>query len=103
MSDEYFTGVDFLEKKFSDGKVDPVKERETNEKVTDKGREFLEKKGIHIPKAVSFDLHCSVGLLANVKRNANTCTGGTVQQLECSNGEGGIQREIGLGLMQEET
>ena len=54
-SDKLFTGVDALEKKFGQGKVDPVKERETNEKVTDKARGFLESKGVHIPKNVSHE------------------------------------------------
>jgi len=43
-------GLDALERKFGGGKVDPVKQRETNEKVTDKARDFAEKKfGFHVP------------------------------------------------------
>ena len=36
-------GLDAAEKKFGQGKVDPVKQRETNEKVTDKARGLFEK------------------------------------------------------------
>ena len=63
VSDKPSIGVDALEKKFGGGKLDPGKQRETNEKVTDKGREFLEKKGIHIPKAVSHKLRYRPELL----------------------------------------
>jgi len=36
-------GVDAAEKKFGGGKIDPAKERSTNEKVTDKARGMFEK------------------------------------------------------------
>lgn len=67
MSDQSFTAVDVLEKKFGEGKIDPVKQRETNEKVTDKARGFLESKGVHIPKAVGSDLQGRAGLTATRK------------------------------------
>ncbi len=38
-----FTGLDFAEKKFGGGKIDPNKERGVNEKITDGARNFLEK------------------------------------------------------------
>jgi hypothetical protein len=60
VSDKSFIAVDVLENKFSGGKIDPVKQRETNEKVTDKARGFLESKGVHIPKAVGFDLRAEL-------------------------------------------
>ena len=37
------TGLDAVEKKFGQGKVDPQKERGVNEKVTDKARGMFEK------------------------------------------------------------
>ncbi|KKY15518.1 hypothetical protein UCRPC4_g06321 [Phaeomoniella chlamydospora] len=36
-------GVEFAEKKFGGGKIDPNKSRGINEKVTDAGREYFEK------------------------------------------------------------
>ena len=84
-SDKSFAGVDAVEKKFGGGKIDPVKQRDTNEKVTDKARGFLEKKGINIPSAVGHELTCPLELLA-VMRNAD---GNTVQQLDLRSGRGG--------------
>ena len=78
VSDRSFTAVDVLENKFGGGKIDPVKQRETNEKVTDKARGFLESKGVHIPKAVGFDLQGRASLAVTWKSNAN---GDIVQQL----------------------
>ena len=63
-SDKSFAGVDAVEKKFGDGKIDPVKQRDTNEKVTDKARGLLEKKGVNIPKAVGHELTYPLELLA---------------------------------------
>jgi len=37
------TGLDFAEKKFGQGKVDPAKQRGMNEKITDKARGMFEK------------------------------------------------------------
>ena len=39
----HHTGVDSLEKKFGQGKVDPAKMRSTNEKVTDQATGMFEK------------------------------------------------------------
>lgn len=50
VADKTPTGVDAIEKKFG---VDPAKQRQQNEQATDKAREFLEGKGVHIPKSVS--------------------------------------------------
>ncbi|KAL8696105.1 MAG: hypothetical protein Q9201_007826, partial [Fulgogasparrea decipioides] len=36
-------GLDAAEKRFGGGNVDPAKQRETNEKITDKGREMFER------------------------------------------------------------
>ncbi|KUL91986.1 hypothetical protein ZTR_01193 [Talaromyces verruculosus] len=36
-------GLDFVEKKFGQGKVDPAKMRSTNEKITDGARSMFEK------------------------------------------------------------
>lgn len=47
-------GVDFAEKKFGQGKIDPQKERGMNEKVTDGARGMFEKvTGKHIPDKFS--------------------------------------------------
>jgi len=47
-------GVDALEKKFGQGKVDPVKSRGMNEKVTDKARDMFEKAtGKNVPDKFS--------------------------------------------------
>ncbi|KAK5364968.1 hypothetical protein LTR20_008904 [Exophiala xenobiotica] len=43
-------GLDAAEKRFGQGKVDPTKQRSTNEKVTDKARDLFEKAtGKNIP------------------------------------------------------
>lgn len=39
----FTTGLDFAEKKFGQGKVDPAKQRGMNEKITDKARGMFEK------------------------------------------------------------
>jgi len=47
-------GVDALEKKFGQGKVDPAKERGVNEKVTDFARDKFEKMtGKNVPDKFS--------------------------------------------------
>ncbi|KAK0517339.1 hypothetical protein JMJ35_000494 [Cladonia borealis] len=47
-------GLDTLERKFGQGKVDPAKERGVNEKVTDQARGTFEKMtGKHIPDKFS--------------------------------------------------
>ncbi|KAK4942479.1 hypothetical protein LTR10_017775 [Elasticomyces elasticus] len=47
-------GVDAAEKKFGGGKIDPAKQRSTNEKITDKARGMFEKAtGKDIPDKVS--------------------------------------------------
>jgi len=47
-------GVDAAEKKFGGGKIDPQKERGTNEKVTDKARGMFEKAtGKNVPDKIS--------------------------------------------------
>ncbi|KAJ5481267.1 hypothetical protein N7475_000079 [Penicillium sp. IBT 31633x] len=47
-------GLDSVEKKFGGGKVDPVKMRSTNEKITDAGRGQFEKStGKHVPAKIS--------------------------------------------------
>ncbi|KAL2057690.1 hypothetical protein ABVK25_002074 [Lepraria finkii] len=47
-------GLDAVEKKFGQGKVDPTKERGVNEKVTDKARGMFEKMtGKHVPEKFS--------------------------------------------------
>ncbi|KAH8692647.1 hypothetical protein BGW36DRAFT_430402 [Talaromyces proteolyticus] len=47
-------GLDAAEKKFGQGKVDPTKMRDTNEKITDTARSLFEKAtGKHIPEKFS--------------------------------------------------
>ncbi|KAK5408487.1 hypothetical protein LTR06_007330 [Exophiala xenobiotica] len=47
-------GLDAAEKRFGQGKVDPTKQRSTNEKVTDKARDLFEKAtGKNIPDKFS--------------------------------------------------
>ncbi|EXJ85742.1 hypothetical protein A1O1_06110 [Capronia coronata CBS 617.96] len=47
-------GLDAAEKKFGQGKVDPTKQRSTNEKITDKARDLFEKTtGKNIPDKFS--------------------------------------------------
>ncbi|KAG9780050.1 hypothetical protein KCU88_g3849, partial [Aureobasidium melanogenum] len=36
-------GLDAVEKKYGGGKIDPAKQRSTNEKITDKARGLVEK------------------------------------------------------------
>lgn len=45
------TGLDFAEKKFGQGKVDPAKMRSTNEKITDGARNLFEKATGYVPFA----------------------------------------------------
>jgi hypothetical protein len=42
-------GLDFVEKKFGQGKVDPAKMRSTNEKITDGARSMFEKMTGYVP------------------------------------------------------
>jgi len=47
-------GLDAAEKRFGQGKVDPAKQRSTNEKVTDKARDMFEKAtGKNVPDKFS--------------------------------------------------
>ncbi|EED19433.1 conserved hypothetical protein [Talaromyces stipitatus ATCC 10500] len=47
-------GLDFAEKKYGQGKIDPVKMRDTNEKITDGARNLFEKvTGKHVPEKFS--------------------------------------------------
>ncbi|CAF9935128.1 MAG: hypothetical protein ALECFALPRED_006310 [Alectoria fallacina] len=47
-------GLDAVEKKFGQGKIDPQKERGVNEKITDKARGMFEKAtGKHVPEKFS--------------------------------------------------
>jgi len=47
-------GLDYAEKKFGQGKVDPNKMRSTNEKITDYARNMFQKvTGKDVPKNVS--------------------------------------------------
>jgi len=47
-------GVDAIEKKFGQGKIDPAKSRSMNEKVTDKARDMFEKAtGKNVPDKFS--------------------------------------------------
>lgn len=47
-------GLDAVEKKFGDGKIDPAKSRSMNEKITDGARNMFEKAtGKHVPDKVS--------------------------------------------------
>ncbi|KAL2039499.1 hypothetical protein N7G274_007771 [Stereocaulon virgatum] len=47
-------GVDALENKFGQGKIDPAKSRGMNEKITDQARGMFEKAtGKHVPEKFS--------------------------------------------------
>ncbi|EEA27029.1 hypothetical protein TMatcc_004692 [Talaromyces marneffei ATCC 18224] len=54
-SEDYLDkGLDFIETKFGQGKIDPVKMRDTNEKITDGARGMFEKfTGKKVPEKFS--------------------------------------------------